>query len=79
MEWKQRMHDYNENIKEKVDHASDTELKLDEEPQWKRLSLAEEDEAFKEEFKKVINESLSQMLTKMNFYWTMVVCTLTWK
>ena len=56
MEWKQNMHDYNEKIKEKVDHVSDTELKLDEVPKWNHLSLAEEDEVFKEEFRKVIND-----------------------
>ena len=56
IEWKQRMHKYNENIIKRLDHVSNTEMKLDEVPQWNRLSLTEEDEIFMEEFKKIIND-----------------------
>ena len=54
-EWKRRMMQYDTAIEERMD-AKDTLINVAHEvPEWNRLSLEDNDEAFAEEFKKVIN------------------------
>ena len=55
-EWKERMHDFNNKIKEKF-NADNTDLtkQVSETPQWNRLSMDEDDEDFLHEFRHTIH------------------------
>ena len=55
-EWKQRMNKYDIEIEKRLD-AKNILLNVAQEiPEWNRLSLEDNDEAFAEEFNKVIND-----------------------
>ena len=55
-EWKKRMKRYDEQIEKHVMDVKDTDIDLKDIPRWNHLSIDDEDEAFRDEFQRVISD-----------------------